>query len=289
MSSNPVRIVLLARGPADHVQAESRELERFLKERAGIELLGVFDADDPNDQVPDAAELVVVLGGDGAILRACRQFGEQQRPILGVNLGRLGFLADLSPDEFRERVGCIERREYSVVHHLMFECEHCTADGRSETFLGLNEVAILAAASLSMVDIELQIDDEEVTTYSGDGLIVSTPVGSTAHSLSAGGPILRQDLQAFVITPVCPHTLTNRPLVDDAGCAYVMRVPDAPDGVTLVIDGQIKQPFAPGDTVTVRRAPVTFQLARIPGHSFYGTLHRKLGWSGQPHYGRPRQ
>ena len=289
MSDAPVRTVLLARGPADHVQAESHEVERFLHERAGIELLGVFDADDESEVVPDEAELVVVLGGDGAILRACRQFGEQQRPILGVNLGRLGFLADLSPDEFRERVGCIERRDYSIVHHLMFECEHRTSDGQSETFLGLNEVAVLAAASLSMVDIELQIDDELVTTYSGDGLIVSTPVGSTAHSLSAGGPILRQDLQAFVITPVCPHTLTNRPLVDDAGCRYVMRVPDAPEGVTVVIDGQIKQPFSRGDTVTVRRAPVTFQLARIPGHSFYGTLHRKLGWSGQPHYGRPRQ
>jgi NAD+ kinase len=140
-----------------------------------------------------------------------------------------------------------------------------------------------------MVDIELEIDREKVTTYSGDGLIVSTPVGSTAHSLSAGGPILRQDLQAFVITPVCPHTLTNRPLVDDAACEYVMRVPQAPPGVTLVIDGQIKRPFAPGDTVAVRRAPVAFQLARIPGHSFYGTLHRKLGWWGQPHYERPRQ
>jgi NAD+ kinase len=170
----------------------------------------------------------------------------------------------------------------------MFECEHRMADGRSEVFSGLNEVAVLAAASLAMVDIELTIDGERVTTYSGDGLIVSTPVGSTAHSLSAGGPILRQDLQAFVITPVCPHTLTTRPLVDDAACEYVMRVPEAPEGVTLVIDGQIKRPLAPGDTVTVRRASVTFQLARIPGHSFYGTLHRKLGWWGQPQYGRPR-
>lgn len=262
-------------------------MRAFLSQRA-IDLRTVLDASATSDNVPPDVEVAVVLGGDGAILRACRQFGPYQRPILGVNLGRLGFLADLSPDEFRERIAVIEQRAFRVVHHLMFECEHRTADGHCDVFSGLNEVAVLAAASLSMVDIELTIDDERVTTYSGDGLIVSTPVGSTAHSLSAGGPILRQDLQAFVITPVCPHTLTNRPLVDDAACVYVMRVPEAPPGVMLVIDGQIKRPLAPGDTVTVRRAMVTFQLARIPGHSFYGTLHRKLGWWGQPQYGRPR-
>lgn len=289
MPTHPVRLVLLARLSSEPVRSACDDLQAFLNKRSGIDLLGVVDTDDADARVPDTAELAVVLGGDGAILRACRQFGEQQRPILGVNLGRLGFLADLSPHEIRERIGCIERREFRVVHHLMYECEHRSADGRQTTFVGLNEVAILAAASLSMIDIELEIDGERVTTYSGDGLIVSTPVGSTAHSLSAGGPILRQNLQAFVITPVCPHTLTNRPLVDDAACEYVMRVPAAPPGVTLVIDGQIKEPLGPGDTVIVRRAPVTFQLARIPGHSFYGTLHRKLGWWGQPHYERPRQ
>jgi NAD+ kinase len=288
MSAHPVRLAIIARSPSEHVQVACRELAAFLDGRSGIDLRGMIDGASKTEAVPDDIELAVVLGGDGAILRACRQFGEQQRPILGLNLGRLGFLADLSPEDFQQRIHCIEGREYRVVHHLMFECEHRTADGLSDVFSGLNEVAVLAAASLAMVDIELMIDGERVTTYSGDGLIVSTPVGSTAHSLSAGGPILRQDLQAFVITPVCPHTLSNRPLVDDAACEYVMRVPDAPPGVTLVIDGQIKRPLAPGDTVTVRRANMTFQLARIPGHSFYGTLHRKLGWWGQPQYGRPR-
>jgi NAD+ kinase len=135
-----------------------------------------------------------------------------------------------------------------------------------------------------MLDVELAIDGEPVTTYSCDGLIVATPVGSTAHSLSAGGPILKQDLPAFVITPICPHTLTNRPLVDDAGCVYTLSLPQVPDGVMLVIDGQVKQPLVEGDVIDVRRAPVNFQMARIPGHSYYATLHRKLGWGGQPRY-----
>jgi NAD+ kinase len=284
MSAAPLRVVLLAADPAARVQNARREIETFLRQREGVEVAGVV-APDGATAATAAAELAVVLGGDGAILRACRSFGAQQVPVVGVNLGRLGFLADLSPQEFKDRIDCIERREFRVVRHLMFECVQRHGDGTMERFLGLNETAILAGASLSMIDVELTIDGERVTTYSGDGLIISTPVGSTAHSLSAGGPILRQDLQAFVITPVNPHTLTNRPLVDDARCTYALRVTRGAEGVTLVVDGQIKQPLRPDDVVTVRKADVTFQLARIPGHSFYGTLHRKLGWGGQPRYG----
>lgn len=288
MPTEPLRMIVLARNSSPRVSAACAELRAFLEARPGVNLLAVC-CETSTDPLPEESELAVVLGGDGAILRACREFGSHQRPILGVNLGRLGFLADLSPDEFRSRIDCIERREFRVAHHLMFECELERADGSREAFLGLNEVAVLAAASLSMIDVELEIDGEPITTYSGDGLIISTPVGSTAHSLSAGGPILRQDLQAFVITPVCPHTLTNRPLVDGAARTYTLRIPDAPAGVTMVVDGQIKEPLRPGDAVHVRRAGVTFQLARVPGHSFYGTLHRKLGWGGQPHYEHPRR
>jgi NAD+ kinase len=135
-----------------------------------------------------------------------------------------------------------------------------------------------------MIDLKLEIDGEHVTTYSSDGLIISTPVGSTAHSLSAGGPILRQDLQAFVVTPICPHTLTVRPLVDSADCTYRLTMPTLAEGVTLVVDGQTRTPFETGDALEIRRADTTFQLARIQGHSYYGTLHRKLGWAGQPRY-----
>jgi NAD+ kinase len=283
MPAPQVRILIIAPPAAARVQADRSSLVSLIRDRPGLHLVGVLE-EQPDPGADFDAELAVVLGGDGAILRACRWFGEHQIPILGVNLGRLGFLADLSPQEFRERIGCLERREFQIVSHLMFACDHRRADGTTSHSLGLNEVAVLAGASLSMIDVELEIDGEAVTTYSGDGLIISTPVGSTAHSLSAGGPILRQNLPAFVITPVCPHTLTNRPLVDDANCTYTLRVPAAPDGVTLVVDGQIKEPLGAGDTVTVTKAPVCFQLVRISGHSYYGTLHRKLGWGGQPRY-----
>ena len=135
-----------------------------------------------------------------------------------------------------------------------------------------------------MIDIELHINDEPVAIYSADGVLISTPIGSTAHNLSAGGPILRQDLPAFVITPICPHTLTNRPLVDSARSRYCLRVPRAPEGTTLVIDGQIRRPLRSDELVEVTQAPVDFQMVKFPDSSYYATLHRKLGWGGQPNY-----
>jgi NAD+ kinase len=285
MSKSPVRVLVVARGQSTRVQAAWREIEPMLRARPEIDLISVSTTDDTELEV-DGAELAIVLGGDGAILRACRQFGVNQIPVLGINLGRLGFLADLDPSELCARLPQIETRQFKVVPHLMFECEHHRPDGSTERHLGLNEVSLLAAASLSMTDVELSIDDQPVTTYTGDGVIISTPVGSTAHSLSAGGPILAQDLAVFVVTPICPHTLTNRPLVEHADRVYSLTAPHALPGVTLVIDGQIRTPFSPGDRAVVKRAPVTFQLARLPGHSYYAALHRKLGWSGQPHYQR---
>jgi NAD+ kinase len=279
MTDQPVRILVVADQRIARVRAAWDEFERFLAEQratvVGVDRGAGFDGADCD------ADLVIVLGGDGAILRACRQMGERQLPILGVNLGRLGFLADLSPDEFRESFPQIQRRAYNVVKHLMFECALTRGDGSIETFLGLNEVVVSSGASLRMIDVQLAINGEPVTTYSGDGVIVSTPVGSTAHSLSAGGPILRQDLQAFVITPICPHTLTNRPLVDSAECLYTLTAPEAPEGTTLVIDGQIRVPLSGRDRIDVRRAGVSFQMAKVPGSGFYATLHRKLGWGGQ--------
>lgn len=283
MTGSPLRMIVLARDQSPRVQNAWADLRRFLESSEGIEIVAAEVTEDlPFDGLE--AELVVVLGGDGAILRACRKLGENQLPILGVNLGRLGFLADVSPEEFRRHLDTIRERRFHVTEHLMFEATLATKAGGIERHLGLNEVAISAAGAVQMIDIELTIDGERVTTFSGDGLIVSTPVGSTAHSLSAGGPILRQELQAFVVTPICPHALTNRPIVDAADRVYTLAVPDAPEGTTLVIDGQIKRPLGPGDTVSIRRASVTFRLARIPGHSFYATLHRKLGWGGQPAY-----
>lgn len=283
-SSLPIaRLALLPGTDRPDVMSVVDELSDVLRRTSGVHLSGVFS---PSDPIPEdlEADLMVVVGGDGSMLRGCRRLGAHQRPMVGVNLGRLGFLTDLTPDEFLERFHLFQSGEYEVVEHLMLECRHETASGVSDTDLVLNEVTVTSAGSLKMLDIAFQIDGEDVTTFSCDGLIISTPVGSTAHNLSAGGPILRQDLQAVVITPVCPHTLTVRPIVDSSARIYQLAVKDAPPGVRLVIDGQIQRPVASTDSITIRKAVPTFKLVRLPGHSYYGTLHRKLGWKGQIEY-----
>jgi NAD+ kinase len=280
---SPFRLAIVARDTSDRVEEARQKLVTVLRRQPGVEVTEFLSPDLLTTGVPPF-DLVVVLGGDGTILRTCRQLGANQLPMLGVNLGRLGFLADLSPAEFEEKLPRLLRREFQVVHHLMLECGLLRLDGTRETYLGLNEAAVQTGSALRMLNVRLEIDGERVTTYRCDGLIISTPVGSTAHSLAAGGPILRQDLQAFVITPISPHTLTNRPLVDRADCTYELSLPEVPSGAMLVVDGQIKRPLLPGDRVQVCRAGVTFQLARLPGHSYYDTLHRKLHWGGGPNY-----
>ena len=278
-----IRLALTSRSGGDGVEAVRTSIIGFLQRQPGVKL-SVFGSPDELKLGRRQMDMVVVLGGDGTILRTCRQLGTNQRPILGVNLGRLGFLADLSPSEFQQKFPRILAHGYQVIHHLMFECRLLRSDGTQEKYLGLNEVSVLAGSALRVLHIHLAINGEPVTTYRCDGLIVSTPVGSTAHSLGAGGPLLRQDLQAFVITPICPHTLTNRPLVDRADCIYTLTAPEFPEGAMLVIDGQIKRPLRPDDRIEIRKAPISFQLARLPDHSYYATLHRKLGWGGQPDF-----
>lgn len=283
MSNPPMRLIVLARDRSARIEAARLRVEQLVNGNSGTEIV-LSGAMDELELDGVDAELAVTLGGDGAILRAGRKMGGRQIPLLGINLGRLGFLADLTEVEFESRFVEIAAGNYHVVEYLMLDCEIRRRDGESESHLGLNEVVVSSAASLAMLDVQLAIDGSAVTTYSGDGLIVATPIGSTAHSLSAGGPILRQDLQAFVVTPICPHTLTNRPLVDRADSEYVLTFPNVPEGAMLVIDGQIRRDLRPGDTITIRKADVCFRLAKVPAYDYYKTLYRKLGWGGHPRY-----
>lgn len=241
-----------------------------------------FDLDQSRDLTGLTADLAFVLGGDGAILRAARQMGYHQVPVLGVNLGKLGFLADIAVDEISACLPQLKERQYRTTAHLMFECSVIRA-GESQTFLGLNEAAVTAGPPFSMLDLTLEVDGEPALSFGGDGIIVSTPIGSTAHNLAAGGPVLSQELSAFVVTPVAPHTLSCRTLVESADCIYTIRV-SQPRGAWLVVDGQDQVPVSSDDTVEVRRAPVVFRLARVSGHNYYRTLRDKLRWGTLPNY-----
>jgi NAD+ kinase len=225
--------------------------------------------------------LAIVLGGDGSILRAAHQMGFRQWPVLGVNLGRLGFLAALQPEQLDDVLPEIVAGRHRVVEHLMIECSATRAGRPHYHALSLNEATVLAGPPFAMLDIELYVDGELVTTYSCDGLIVSTPVGSTAHSLSAGGPILRKDVQALAIVPICPHTLTHRPVVDSADRVIELVVPRPHEGTSLVVDGRVLGTLRTEDRVRIVRSKARFQMIEVSGQGYYRTLREKLGWGGQ--------
>lgn len=264
----------------------SAEVERWLPTlRAQAEVLLVDLRQEQDLARHPPADLALVFGGDGAILRAARQMGYRQAPVLGINLGRLGFLADIHPQDFSACFLEVLSRNFRTTSHLMFECVIEWADGRpAQVILGLNEVAVHAALPLRMLDLELEVDGAPVSRFSGDGLIVSSPIGSTAHNLSAGGPILGQELQAFVITPICPHTLTYRPIVESAEKTYSIKLGKGAGHAAVVVDGLAAIEVTPRDRVVIRKAPVTFQLVKVAGHSYFQTLRDKLHWGTPPSY-----
>ncbi len=281
------KVALVAAGDQAAIAAEAARLAPLIERHAEIVCTDLaFDVDLSTVD----ADLVIVLGGDGSILRAAMQMGHRQLPVIGVNLGKLGFLADMQPAAFLQCFPSLaagfaldDDSRPRIVEHLMFECHATRAGQPLVSRLGLNEVSVLAGPPFALLDIQLYVDSELVTTYSCDGLIISTPVGSTAHSLSAGGPILRKDLQAFVISPISPHTLTNRPVVDSAERTFELVVPAPHEGTSLVVDGRVLCQLTAQDRIRVQRSEAKFQLVEAPGHSDYRTLCDKLGWGGKLH------
>lgn len=272
------RSLLLGYGQRADIRETARRLRPIVEQHMDVVLEDLAFEEDLSGI---DADLAIVLGGDGSILRAARQMGQCQLPVLGVNLGKLGFLADASPEELMDNLPAVARGEYRVVEHLMFRCQVLRENRVVHDELGLNETAILAGPPFSILTVDLYVDSELATTYSCDGLIISTPVGSTAHNLSAGGPILRKCMQAFVISPISPHTLTVRPVIDSAERSYEMVAREPNRTTSLVVDGRTICGLGPQDRVRVKRAAATFRLIEMPGHSYYRTLREKLGWGGR--------
>jgi len=273
-----LKVLILGAGDKPQVVDEAEKARRLIERDADVV---AFDLTFARDLAELGADLAIVFGGDGSILRAARQMGYRQVPVLGVNLGKLGFLASLNPDEFVQRWPEIVHGDFGLKRCVMLECTIFRNGQPLLCQLALNEVAIHTGPTFSMLDVHLYVDAERATIYSCDGLILSTPVGSTAHSLSAGGPILRQDLAALVISPVCPHTLTVRPVVDRADRIYELVVPQPHPGTAVIADGRVLATLEPEDRVRVVQAPAVFQLVCVRGQNDYHTLRQKLGWSGR--------
>ncbi|HSG82303.1 MAG TPA: NAD(+)/NADH kinase [Gemmatimonadota bacterium] len=237
---------------------------------------------------PEEIDLLVTLGGDGALLGGARWAGPAGTPVLGVNLGRLGFLTAVGLEEMEGAIAGIAAGDYVIDERMALEVSAKHAVD-SKPYYALNDAVLHRGGLVRVVVLKVWVDDEEVGIYRGDGVIVCTPTGSTAYSLSAGGPILDPRLGAIVITPICPHTMAVRPLVLRASALITIQVVTSPEDLMLTIDGQVGSQLEPGDRVVVRKSQQPVRLVRLPGQSFHYLLRRKLKWGDVSELDKPAE
>ncbi len=229
------------------------------------------------EELPEGADLVIVLGGDGTLLSAARFVAGRDIPLFAVNLGHLGFLTSIQSDHLYPELERALRGEHRIGLRRMVDCE-LVRDGEAiARYSALNDVVITKSELARMIDLDTHVDNHFVAAYKADGLIIATPTGSTAYSLSAGGPVIFPKVAAFCITPICPHMLTNRPvIVPDDSVIQILNHGDV--GTYLTIDGQVGEPLSKGDRIVCRSSAKTIQLIRPPKMLFFDVLREKLKW-----------
>lgn len=230
----------------------------------------------PNSTLKDTADLIIAVGGDGTILHTVRVIGEKDVPILGVNFGRLGFLTELSQQELYSSLKDVLNGKFTIEERMMLK----TISGQS-TFRALNDVVISKETLARVISLKVIIDSEYLTTYEGDGIIIATPTGSTAYSLSAGGPIVIPDMKTIILTPICPHTLSVRPMVISYLSKITIIIESDAQGIMLTIDGQQGINLNLHDEVNITCGERTIKLIKPQKRSFYEVLRTKLKWGGR--------
>jgi NAD+ kinase len=265
-----------------------RDIAKWLQDR-GVELLIGPDASKvsglsgmPLIELADKVDLMVVLGGDGTLLAVARAIGERAVPVLGVNLGTLGYLAEISLDELFPTLEGVLAGRLQTESRMRLDV-HAERDGREiGRYLALNDAVIARTALSRMIDLKTWADDAEVTTYHADGLIAATPTGSSAYSLSAGGPLLLPGISAIVLTPICPHTLTQRPIVLPKMCQVVIEVLDMRGGeVHLTVDGQVGCQLQEGDRINVSASNRPLQMLVSADRNRFEVMRNKLRWGAR--------
>ena len=232
-----------------------------------------------HDEAVADADAVLVLGGDGTILATARLCAPRGTPMLPVHVGRFGFLTAVAPEDLMPALDALLRGEYSQEERMMLWCETRRAGALQDSGLALNEVVVANGPLSRVLHLRTSIDGKYMTTYAADGIIVATPTGSTAYSLSAGGPLVHPRLQALLVTPICPHTLTSRALLVPPDAEVTVFVEcDTPDIVRVTIDGQLGFPLQAEDEIHVRRAPHRARFLSVGGADFYDKLQSKLHW-----------
>jgi NAD+ kinase len=233
--------------------------------------------------LPGQPDLAIIVGGDGTLLHAARVLSQQNIPMLGINLGRLGFLVDISPDEMVLRLSEILRGDFEQEHRFLLEVRMGDESTRQYPMLAFNDVVLHKWNIARMIELETHVDGQLVNDQRSDGLIVSTPTGSTAYALSGGGPLLHPSLNAITLVPICPHTLSNRPIVVDGDSEIEIRLNAAhAEDVQITCDGQATIPAMPGETIRIRKAEHPVRLIHPKGYDYFSILRAKLGWAENP-------
>ena len=231
-------------------------------------------------QLGGKADLLVVVGGDGTILNVTGQLGEASPPIFGINVGSLGFLTCASSPAFREAVECIANGKMTFSNRALLEVILRDSTEKHKPMIALND-AVFSRGELSrLIRLRTRVNGEALTEFNADGLIIATPTGSTAYSLSAGGPILEPESGVFVITPICPHVLTNRSIIVSEKSVIEVEASEPDYPIYLTVDGREPLRIAKDATVQIRKAKKTMQLAAMPDMSFFSVVRQKLKWSG---------
>lgn len=272
------RVLVVGDRSLDRVRDELDRLLPWLRER--VDVAGVFDGG--TGAIPAAgADLLIVLGGDGAILATAARLEGAAVPLIGIRLGHFGFLAELDPQNCRAYLERIFAGEGTAAAREMLECEVLHASTAKVGDRALNDAVVTAGAPGKMITLELEVDGQHVANYRGDGLIIATPVGSTAHSLAAGGPVVEPGSRLFVVTPLAAHTLSSRPLVLDSSHVLTIRIGRAHKGAgALAIDGQRTHEVGCDDRIVIRRAAQPLWTRTIVERSFFETLREKFRWGG---------
>ncbi len=240
---------------------------------------------DLSPRVVEGTRLLVVFGGDGSMLMAARRLEGNPIPMVGVNVGKFGFLAPFNLDELIDDLPGLMSDPIPTRNRMMLNCTVRRADSVVLEILSLNDIVISGGLPSRLHWIGLWVDDEKAVTYRGDGLIVSTPVGSTAYSLAAGGPLLCPGMEAVIVAPICPHTMADRALVVPADSTLTLRVKEPGKGVGLTIDGQESIPLNTEDVITVEKNPAPLVVVPSTHRTFFETLREKFYWGGHPNYG----
>jgi NAD+ kinase len=261
------------------------EFRDFVKGKA--EIITSCSIEDCSPNVLKNCDFAVVFGGDGSIISAARNLSKTSIPIIGVNLGKLGFLAEFSVGELKENFDDIIGGKITIEKRMMLRCKVYDSSNRSRQKFGsaaINDVFITSGQLHRMIELKMAVDGQPIAACVGDGLIISTPTGSTAYNLSAGGPILDSSMQAMVITPICPHSLSFRPIVISADSRVEVFCVRLSEGTTIAIDGQDSLVLSVGDVIKLDRADSDFLVVNNPLRTRWDTLAAKLGWAETPKY-----